>query len=92
MQRDRVVAPSEAAISTPVGGEVVVIRMAADARYFGLRGGAIRMWELIQERTHTVDDIVAAMLGEFEIEEPALRADVEATLSSLESRGLIRLV
>jgi hypothetical protein len=86
----RVIEPSEGALSTPVGAEVVVIRIGDDAQYFGLRGGAARMWELIQERTHTIDDMVAAMLAEFEVGEAELRQDVEATLSSLESRGLIR--
>lgn len=92
METDRVIEPSEGAISAPVGPEVVVLRIGADALYFGLRGGATRMWELIQERTHTIDDMVAAMLTEFEVDEAELRQDVEATLSGLESRGLIRFV
>ena len=92
MQTGCVVEPTDGALSTTVGGEVVVIRIGVDARYFGLRGGAIRMWELIQERSHTADDIVATMLGEFDIGEAALRQDVETTLHDLEAQGLIRFV
>jgi hypothetical protein len=88
----RVVEPSETAISTPVGDEVVVISMGVEARYFGLRGGAIRIWELIQARSYAARDMVAAMLGEFDVGEAALRHDVETTLAGLESRGLIRFV
>jgi PqqD family protein of HPr-rel-A system len=74
----------------PVGAEVVVMSIGSEARYFGLRGGAARMWQLIQESPHTVDEIVAAMLAEFDVDEAALRQDVEATLSGLEARGLVR--
>jgi hypothetical protein len=73
-----------------MGAEVVVMTVGSEARYFGLRGGAVRMWQLIQEGTHSIDEIVAAMQAEFDAGESVLRQDVEATVSGLEARGLVR--
>jgi coenzyme PQQ synthesis protein D (PqqD) len=80
--------PSAEVLSTPVGNEMILLDMAC-SEYFGLRGSAIRMWELIEEKTHTADDIVARLVGEFQCDETTIRNDVAATLKRLSERGLI---
>jgi hypothetical protein len=80
--------PSADVLSTLVGNEIILLDMAR-SEYFGLRGSAIRMWELIEEKTNTADDIVARLVSEFTCDETTIRSDVAAILERLSARGLL---
>jgi hypothetical protein len=80
--------PSPDVLSTLVGNEIILLDMAR-SEYFGLRGSAIRMWELIEQKTNTTDDIVARLVSEFQCDETTIRTDVTTTLERLATRGLI---
>jgi hypothetical protein len=80
---------SEDVIGTRVEDEVVLLDFDA-GKYFGLKGVAARIWELIEGGT-TVDAIVAAIIEEFDApDEAVVRADVCKTLERLLQDELIR--
>jgi hypothetical protein len=81
---------AEQTIWTPVEDEVIVLSMGRQSSYFGLRGGAVRIWELVQQPGCTREGIVQALLREFDIDEATARAEVNATIAGLLERGLIR--
>ena len=58
--------------------------------YFAMNEVAAQMWKLLQKAS-SIDEVVAAMLDEYEIDEETLRSDVRALVSRLEERGLIRI-
>lgn len=48
----------------------------------------IELWEMCEGQT--VDEMVASLLSEFEVEEDALRSDIQNFLNSLLQKGFIR--
>jgi hypothetical protein len=80
---------SDNVIGTRVEDEVVLLNFDA-GKYFGLKGVAARMWELLEGGT-TVDAIVAVLMEEFDAPSAAVaRADVCKTLERLLQEELIR--
>lgn len=51
---------------------------------------AIRLWELIQAHRDEAA-VVAAMLAEYDVDEPRLQADLGAFLEQLTRHGIVRL-
>jgi hypothetical protein len=68
-------------------GEGVVLNLATGT-YFGLNPTATRVWHLIQEGKSS-DEIVGALVDEFEVTDAAARADVSALLDELTAKGLV---
>jgi hypothetical protein len=80
---------SDNVIGTRVEDEVVLLNFEA-GKYFGLKGVAARMWELLEGGT-TLDAIVGALMDEFDVPSEAVaRADVCKTLERLLQENLIR--
>jgi hypothetical protein len=80
---------SDNVIGTRVEDEVVLLAFDA-GKYFGLRGVAARIWELLESGT-TVDAIVEVLMEEFEApDENTTRADVSKTVERLLREGLIQ--
>jgi GeoRSP system PqqD family protein len=48
----------------------------------------LEVWELCHERT--VDEMVASLMPEFDVEEKLLRSDITEFLESLSQKGFIR--
>lgn len=48
----------------------------------------IELWELCEGRT--VEEMVASLMPEFDVEEDVLRADIQDFLDSLSQKGFIR--
>lgn len=86
-----IVAPAEHVFWTLVDGEVLLMTNDDSAAYHGLRGAAVRIWELIDARAHSPEGILRTLLAEFAVEESVLRADVASTLDGLTARGLIKI-
>jgi hypothetical protein len=84
---DQRVTPSPDALVRVVGVESVVLDMAS-GRYLGMNPVGTRVWELLAAGK-TPDDAVTAILEEFEVQEPVLRADVSAFVGELFRLGLV---
>ena len=65
-----------------------VILNAATNAYISLNGSAGRIWELFGAG-HTVAEVQAMVIDEFDVEPDVVAADVAATLQSLLQRGLL---
>ena len=74
-------------ISRLVGDETVLLDLAS-GMYFGVDGVAMRIWESIAAG-QTLDQTVAAVVVEFEVDKAQAEADVLEFVSELVKRGLL---
>ena len=74
-------------LSQKVGDEMVLLDLEGET-YFGLDAVGTRAWELIESGIGA-DQLVRQMLGEYEVDEGRLRADLSHLISDLESHGLL---
>jgi len=72
-----------------LGNEAVILNLASGV-YFGLDTVGTRMWQLMSEHGST-DNVIAAMLGEYEVEEGQLRSDLDKLIEQLNEKGLVRV-
>jgi hypothetical protein len=70
-----------------VEGELVLLELEAE-RYYVLDDVGARWWQLVTE-LGDLDAVVAAMLVEFDVDEPTLRSDLAALLERLIAAGLV---
>ncbi|HSH40901.1 MAG TPA: PqqD family protein [Arenicellales bacterium] len=71
-----------------VDGESVLLSLDKGC-YYGLDELGTRIWKLI-DRDLDSDQVVAAIVEEYEVEPEQARRDLDAFLSDLEQSGLIR--
>lgn len=73
-----------------VGGESVVVPVGEMSKEFhgmiNLNETGAFLWEFFTKE-HTVDEGVAALLNEYDVEESVARADVEAFVQTIEENG-----
>lgn len=70
-----------------VGGELVVLDLDG-SQYLTIRGSGIYLFELLGvERDR--DELVAAVLAKFDVDEGTARADVDRFLANLAEAGLL---
>ena len=81
-------APADNVIGTKVEDEILLLQFEKQ-NYFGLRGAAVRIWELMQHGA-TGNDIVRRLVQETDVSEERARADVADTLQKLLDAGLLR--
>ena len=67
--------------------ESVVLNLGTE-QYFSLDPVGTRIWKLLAE-TRSIDATVRTMLSEYEIDEAALRQDVEELVRKLIAKGLL---
>ncbi len=80
---------SPATASRVFSGEAVVITPGENMlRMFNAAGS--RIWELA-DGSHTVDEIVAALVDAYVVEPEVARADVESFIEDLAGKGLLVL-
>jgi hypothetical protein len=73
--------------SCSVGGELVVLDLDG-SQYLTIRGSGIYLFELLGvERDR--DELIAALLARFEVDEGTARADVDRFLADLAKAGLL---
>jgi hypothetical protein len=75
------------ALSRELAGEVLILDLRTSL-YFGLKGTAARIWQMI-EASHDRDSIVSALSREYGAPEDVIAADVDAFITDLLARGLI---
>lgn len=73
-----------------VGGEHVVVPVGEMSKVFhgmiNLNETGAFLWEFFSEE-HTVDEGVAALLGEYDVDEATARVDVEKFVETIEKNG-----
>ena len=78
---------SENFIATVVDDEVVLIDMAG-GELFSLKNTARSIWDLVDGQK-SLAEIVAAIVGEYDVDTTEAEADVRLLLEELESAGLV---
>lgn len=68
--------------------EELVMMDVDKGMYFSLNPIATRIWEML-EKSLTVDELVALLMEEYEIDQAQCTADVEEYLKEMEKLGLI---
>lgn len=76
-------------LSTRLGDDVVILGLR-DSMYYGLNGVGARVWELLHTR-RTRDELVEAIVSEYDVAADTAAADLDALLADLASRGLIAI-
>jgi hypothetical protein len=76
-------------LSTTLGEDVVILGLR-DSVYYGLSRVGTRIWELLQT-PHTVDQIVAVLVAEYDVPPDQARVDLQDLLGDLHARGLVAI-
>jgi hypothetical protein len=77
-------------VTSNIDGEIVMLSVT-NGEYYGLDEIGSRIWELI-ELPITADDLVDALVEEFEVEKGECLADTLEFLEGLLNKGLILLL
>lgn len=75
--------------SADLGGEAVILDPAS-GRYFGLNEVAARILELVRQ-PQAVSQIEETLAAEYDVDRARLREDIQGFLTTLASRGLVRV-
>ena len=86
---DASVVASDRQLSTTLAEEVIILGLD-DSMYYGLSGAGTRIWELLQT-PRTIGEIAQVITAEFDAEHERVKADLDALLADLQSRGLIAI-
>lgn len=79
--------PAEHVVFQQVEGEMILLDLNAE-KYFSLDEVGARIWQLLGEHGD-VEDVVRAMLAEFDVDAPTLRRDLDELLERLAAAGLL---
>ena len=71
-----------------LGGETIVLDLAT-SRYLRITGVGSRIFELLSEE-RSVDELVATIVAEYEVEAPVARRDIERFLVDLRTADLLQ--
>ena len=71
-----------------VSGEIVVLNTES-LEYYALNEVAGRLWALLGEAPHSVDELCAVLLTEYEVDEAPCRQAVEAFLAEAGEQGFV---
>ncbi len=80
---------SDTVLSSQLGEESVILDHEK-GEYFGLEGVGSFVWEIIQQKEMTFDDLVAAVVEEYEVDEATAQADLKTLLAQLKEENLIQ--
>lgn len=70
-----------------IGGETIVLDLP-NSQYFAITGVGSRVFQLLGEE-RSVDDLVAAIVSEYEVDETTARTDVEVFVDRLRQARLL---
>jgi coenzyme PQQ synthesis protein D (PqqD) len=77
------------ALFQELDGETVLLNLH-DESYYGLDDVGTRVWQLLSEHGN-MDQVIAAMLNEYEVDEAILRRDIERLIAELAQCGLVTI-
>jgi hypothetical protein len=76
-------------LSTEIADEVVLLGLR-NSRYFGLDGVGADVWRWLEE-PRRFDELVDAILAEYDVERAPAEADLTSFLRELETEGLVEI-
>jgi Coenzyme PQQ synthesis protein D (PqqD) len=76
-------------VTADLAGEVAILHLEAGV-YFGLDGVGARIWALIQQPS-TVDEVLATLLAEYEVDAARCEQDLLALVGELSAANLIEV-
>lgn len=76
-------------VATDMDGDTVMMSIER-AEHYGVGGVGSRVWELL-ESPASITDIVKAICGEFEVNEPTCQADMKWFVEDMQSHGLVSI-
>ena len=76
-------------VTTEMDGDLVMMSIEAGA-YFGVGGIGPRLWELLAEPV-TIDEMVAAICAEYDVDAETCRPDIQAFVDDLAGNKLVRV-
>jgi Coenzyme PQQ synthesis protein D (PqqD) len=74
-------------ISTDLNGEEVILNLSTGT-YFGLDPVGARVWQLLKKGM-TLREVFRVMIGEYDVEENRLQADLLGIAGDLNENGLV---
>ena len=80
---------SKDVLAQELAGETVLLDLASES-YFGLDSVGTRVWQLLGEGAEQ-EQVVAALLEEYEVERAVLERDITDLLGRLAEAGLIQV-
>jgi hypothetical protein len=88
IQGDSVLVRDPGMIAAEMDGDLVMMSVERGA-YFGIGGVGTRVWELLEE-PRSVDQLCAAIVTEYEVDEATCRGDVVAFVQRLLDEKLVK--
>jgi hypothetical protein len=79
---------SDLVLSSKIDEEVVLMSIEA-GYYFTLDPIGSRIWELLSEKSNTLEGLVQVLMEEYEVDESTCRADVQAFIEDMSVKKLI---
>jgi hypothetical protein len=70
-----------------IGGETIVLDLPS-SQYFAITGIGSRLFQLLAEE-QTLDDLVSAIVAEYDVDEPTARRDVTTFVDRLHEAQLL---
>lgn len=70
--------------------EAALLNMKS-GKYFSLNATGVRVWELL-EKSNETEEILAAMLKEYDVDQDILRQDLNQLVSRLTEAGLVKVI
>jgi len=77
-------------VSTEVDGETVILSID-EGRYFGINAIGSRIWALIEPPIR-IDDLITALMQEFEIDRPNCTADVLEFIDEMQKQNIVKIL
>lgn len=84
---DQVISKSENFVESEVNGQIILMHLE-DGNFSSLEATGQRIWGLL-ETPMTLDDLCAALMAEFEVDEATCRAQTVTFLEELRANALI---
>lgn len=82
-----IITASADVLAADLGSEVALLSVQSGL-YYSLADVGVRVWQLIQAGISR-DDLVSALLAEYEVEAAELERDLDSLLGSLTREGLV---
>ena len=90
INRDSKVVIGKTVSTSEIDNEKVMVDFET-GKYFMIKGVGNDIWERVQAET-SVDDLIASLLSEYEIDEPTCEKQVIAFLDKLNEYGFLKVV